>query len=386
MKTCVFTGTRAEFGILTPLLELLKKDSEFELQLFVSGTHLETEFGHTIDEINKRGFRVDAQVPIIQYIDSKVSVDKSFSSAMASFADELRCLSPDLVIIVGDRYEALAMAISCLFLKIPLAHIHGGEISEGAIDESIRHSITKMSQYHFTSTEGHRLRVCQLGEDPKKVWTVGAPGLDSITSSKFLSKQEIAEEFMFSESKPLIAATIHPETSNNLNIEECLSNVFSALDQYNDFQVVWTKSNADSGGDVINKSLSKYCRDRDNHVLVSSLGAKKYFSLVKASDFVIGNSSSGLIEVPALGVPTINIGDRQKGRLAGKSVIHSEWSTSSITRSIKNVLSPEWREGLGVITSPYGDGQASKKILSQLKSLKKPLSTVKPFFDIEVKL
>ncbi|MFD1020659.1 UDP-N-acetylglucosamine 2-epimerase [Thalassobacillus hwangdonensis] len=383
MKVCVVTGTRAEYGLLYWLMKELEEDSELELQLVVTGMHLSVEFGYTVQQIEKDGFAIDRRVEMLLSSDTDVGVAKSVGLGVISFADIFAQLQPDYVVVLGDRYEILAAAQAAFFLRIPIAHLHGGEVTVGAMDESIRHAITKLSHLHFTAAEPYRERVMQLGENPGHIHTVGAPGLENLRRTPTMSKKELEASLGFEWRNPSFLVTYHPITlmRDGVGVEPLLE----ALDSFPEAGIIFTKANSDSGGREINQRIRTYVSSRKHAVLVSSLHSELYINAMKHADVVIGNSSSGLIETPYFRTPSVNIGDRQQGRLKAKSVIDCENKTEEIVRSIKQALSPAFRQGLRTMEIPYGDGNTASKIINVLKQTDLSKLIVKPFFDRERK-
>ena len=335
-KICVITGTRAEFGLLRPLIALIAKDEELQLQLIATGMHLSPEFGYTLDEIIAAGFVVDKKVECLLSSDTAVGVSKTIALAISGFADAFEALQPDLVVVLGDRTEILGAVIAAGIANIPIAHLHGGETTEGAYDEAIRHSITKFSHLHFTSTEAYRKRVIQLGEQPEMVFNVGAIGLDAVKKLKLLNKEEFENSIGFKLKKRNVLITYHPVTLEKEAPIQTFENILQALDELSETGLIFTHANSDKNGRVINKMITEYVEiHKDKAVAFKSLGQLRYLSALQFVDFVIGNSSSGILEVPAFCIPTINIGDRQKGRICNESVINSNNSLEDIEKSIK---------------------------------------------------
>ncbi|OCH57400.1 UDP-N-acetyl-D-glucosamine 2-epimerase, UDP-hydrolysing, partial [Vibrio cyclitrophicus] len=320
-KVAVFTGTRAEYGLLFWLLKDIQSDPDLTLQLLVSGMHLSPEFGDTYKHIEKDGFQIDEKIEILLSSDSPVGTAKSMGLGVLGFADALSRLAPDVLVILGDRFEALAAAQTAMILRIPIIHLHGGEITEGAYDDAIRHAITKLSYLHGTSTDEYRNRVIQLGESPERVKNVGAIGLDHLNRGSFMTISELSESLNFDLTGPYFVVTYHPVTLGDESPEDSFQALLDALDEYPNHQIILTYPNADDGGRRIIPMLEAYAAKQPSRVLaIPSLGQIRYLSSVKHAAAVIGNSSSGIIEVPAFDVPTVNIGSRQKGRLAAKSV------------------------------------------------------------------
>lgn len=375
----VFTGTRAEYGLLYWLMKDIAADPDLELRLIVSGTHLSPEFGLTYQQIEQDGFRIDERVEMVLSSNTSVGVVKSMGVALLGFADALARQQPDTLVILGDRYEALAAAQAAMLQRIPVAHLHGGEITEGAYDDAIRHAITKLSFLHFTAAEPYRQRVIQLGEAPERVFNVGAIGLDHIAKTPLLSLAELQESLGFILHSPFMVVTYHPVTLADEPAEESFMALLSALDEFPDYQVIMTYPNADDGGRAIIPLIEKYAANYPGRVLaIPSLGYKRYLSAVRHSIAVVGNSSSGIIEVPSLGVSTINIGQRQQGRLAAESVLHCEANTCAIVRCIKKALLPVNKNAF---TNPYGAGDASSQIVTRLKT--STTHAIKQFHDLD---
>lgn len=377
-KVAVFTGTRAEYGLLYWLLKDLQQDSEIELQLIVSAMHLSPEFGMTYQQIETDGFTITEKVEMLLSSDSAVGTAKSIGLGVLGFADALERMKPDVLVVLGDRFEALAVTQAAMILRIPIAHIHGGEITEGAYDDAIRHAITKLSLLHFTSTEAHRNRVIQLGEHPSRVFNVGAVGLDHLQRSKMFSLAELSASLNFKLEQPYFLVTYHPVTLASEPAKASFENLLKALDAFPQHQIILTYPNADDGGREIIPLLEAYAKQQPSRVLaIPSLGQKRYLSAVKHAAAVVGNSSSGIIEVPSFKVPTVNIGERQRGRLAAESVFSCPSNTAAIIETLQLGL----KSDLTQVVNPYGKGKASEAILKQLKAA--DLSVVKTFYDLQ---
>jgi UDP-hydrolysing UDP-N-acetyl-D-glucosamine 2-epimerase len=379
----VITTSRAEYGLLRPLIRLLRTSDEFEVQIVVSGAHLSIEFGETWRDIVADGFDIAEKVDIVLASDNSVATAKSAALAISGVAPVLARLRTEALVILGDRYEMAAVAIAASLLRIPIVHIHGGETTLGANDEAFRHAITKMSHLHFTSTDIYRRRVIQLGESPRLVFNVGALGLDSIQESELMSREEMATILGLDESAPYVVVTYHPETLASHDSAEQANLIVETLLDVPGLQLVCTKANADVGGRAINARLSHYgLRYPDRVRVFAALGQMKYLSAVKHSAGVVGNTSSGIIEAPSLGVGSLDVGDRQAGRLRAKSVLHADWSPESISLALRQLLDPEWVRHLGEVHNPYGDGHAATRMVSILSRCTWPLSLVKPFYDV----
>ena len=381
-KIAVFTGTRAEYGLLYWLIKDIHNDPELTLQLLVSGMHLSSEFGETYKQIEQDGFTIDEKIEILLSSDTAVGIAKSMGLGVLGFADALSRLKPDALVILGDRFEALAAAQTAMILRIPILHLHGGEITEGAYDDAIRHAITKLSYLHGTSTEEYRQRVIQLGEIPERVKNIGAIGLDHLARSDFMSVNEIGNSLNFNLKQPYFLVTYHPVTLGAEPPEQSFVALLESLDNFKDHQVILTYPNADDGGRRIIPILEDYAKQYPTRVCaIPSLGQKRYLSTVKNAAAVIGNSSSGIIEVPAFNVPTVNIGIRQKGRLAAKSVLNCTATRESISAAIKSAITGSYKTPGEIITNPYGAGNASAQAIQMLKSLE--FEPSKSFYDLK---
>jgi UDP-N-acetylglucosamine 2-epimerase (non-hydrolysing)/GDP/UDP-N,N'-diacetylbacillosamine 2-epimerase (hydrolysing) len=382
-KVCVVTGSRAEYGILQPLLRLLSADPDVELQLVVTGMHLSPEFGLTYKVIEADGFTIARKIEMLLSADSPPAITKSIGLGVIGFADAFEALRPDLLVLLGDRFEILAAAQAALVARIPIAHIHGGEITEGAIDDPIRHAVTKMSHYHFTSAEPHRRRVIQLGEDPERVFNFGALGHDSIASLRLLDRAALEAALDFKLGATNFLVTYHPVTLSKVGPEAAMAALFAALDRFPAAKVVFTKPNSDTDGRVIAALIDNYCAaNATRAVAKTSLGQLRYLSTVKQVDVVIGNSSSGLIEVPELRRPTVNVGDRQRGRLKPESVLNCGDDAGQIAGAIEKALSPQFKAVLTSFRSPYHGHNVSERIAAVLKSAKLDDVLMKRFYDL----
>lgn len=380
-KVAVFTGTRAEYGLLYWLMKDIQSSDLLQLQVIVSGMHLSPEFGNTWQTIENDGFAIDAKVEMLLSSDSDVGVVKSMGLGVLGFADALDRLRPDVLVVLGDRFEALAIVQSALIMRIPVAHLHGGEITEGAYDDSIRHAISKLSYLHFTSTEPYRQRVIQLGEAPQRVFNVGAVGLDHLARSPLMSRDELSQSLGFDLSKPFLLVTYHPVTLSEESPRESFQALLDALDRFPEYSVILTYPNADNGGRAIIPLLEDYAQQAPGRVLaIPSLGFKRYLSAVGLASAVVGNSSSGVIEVPSFKVPTVNIGARQDGRLAAESVLHCAADTEAIEAALRQALSPVFSRLCAEVDNPYGAGDASSQIVNVLERFQP--ESVKPFHDL----
>lgn len=380
-KICVFTGTRAEYGLLSPLIHRLNEADDFVLQLLVTGSHLSPEYGHTYKEIEKDGFQIDAKCEILLASSSRESVAKATGLGLLSFSSDLARMKPDVVVILGDRYEALACAATCLFMQIPVIHFHGGETTEGAFDEAIRHSITKMSHLHFTATERYRQRVLQLGENPENVYALGAIGIDNIKEMDLLDRDSFADSIDFKLLAKNVIVTFHPVTLGEESSESQMMQLLSALDQLRDVGVIFTMPNADADSKVIMELIKDYCdKNNERARCYSSLGQLRYLSALKHVDAVVGNSSSGLIEAPSLGTPTVNIGDRQLGRDSGPSVLDCGTGSDEIITAMTKVMDEGWRKTLDG-TNIYGNGNVTESAMEVIRKTDFKGLLQKKFYD-----
>ncbi len=380
-KIAVFTGTRAEYGLLYWILKGLHEANNINLQLLVGGSHLAHEFGHTIDNIEKDGFLVTERLDFLLLSDSPQAISKSLALAVIAAADCFARLKPDLLVLLGDRYECLALAQCAMLANIPIAHIHGGERTEGAVDDVIRHAISKMSHLHFTATKTYQDRVIQLGEHPSRVFDYGAPGLDNIDKLPLLSKKQLADAIEFPQLTQFFLVTYHPVTLSPQDSIIALDNLLSVLAEHKNFQILITFPNADSQGRKLIEVLKTFVSQYSDRVkLFESMGQLNYLSAMKHASLVIGNSSSGIIEAPSFQVPTINIGDRQKGRVSADSVFHCGESIEDISKSITIALERKLKH----VVNPYGKGGASEKIIEKLLTVKIDSLLAKSFYDIDI--
>ncbi|MGJ0312299.1 UDP-N-acetylglucosamine 2-epimerase [Aliarcobacter cryaerophilus] len=381
-KICVVTGTRAEYGLLYWLLKEIEADKELKLQVIVTGMHLSPEFGLTYQTIEKE-FKINKKIEMLLSSDTSVGISKSMGLAQISFAESYDELKPDIVIVLGDRYEIFSATSAAMISRIPIAHIHGGEKTEGAFDESIRHSITKMSHLHFTATNEYKNRVIQLGEHPSRVFNVGGMGIENIKRLKLLSKDEFEKSIEFKLNSKNILVTFHPVTLENSTAKEQFQQLLDAIDELEDTNIIFTKANSDTDGRVINQMIDEYVtKNFQKSVQFTSLGQLRYLSALQYVDAVVGNSSSGLAEAPSFKIGTINIGDRQKGRIKASSVIDCEPNKDSILKSFEKLYSKEFQETLKTTINPYGNGCASKKIVEILKNVDLKNILKKSFYDL----
>lgn len=386
-KICILTATRAEYGLLNPIIIRLNDVSEFDVRVVVTGAHLSPEFDLTYKEIENDGIIIDEKIEMLLSGDTPTAITKAMGLAMISFADYFKNLNPDLLLVLGDRYETLAVCLAAMNHRIPIAHLYGGETTEGAIDESIRHAITKLSYLHFTSTEEYRKRVIQLGEDPSRVFSVGAVGVENILNQNLMSKEDLESSIHFNLSQPFALVTYHPVTLEEDNSSMHFHALLRAFEKYPDLGLIFTKANADANGRIINKKIDEYTESKENAIAFTSLGLKRYLSAMKYADLVIGNSSSGLLEAPSFGIPTINIGDRQKGRLQADSVINCKPIQKDIEKALEFALTDEFKNKAKSTINPYGDGDTSEKVAVTIKDflLNNRIELKKKFYDSEVR-
>lgn len=381
-RICFVTGTRADYGHLHWVMREVQNDPDLQLQVIATGAHLCDAWGHTVDVIERDGFPIDARVDMQLSSDTGVAVAKSTGLAVIGLADAYARLSPDIIVLLGDRYEELAAAQVALLMKIPVAHIHGGETSEGAMDESIRHAVTKLSHLHFVAARAYRDRVLQLGENPAAVFDFGAPGLDHLTRTPLPTRDELSAFIGLDLQAPVFAVTYHPVTLDERDPGLAAGALIDALVRFPTANVVFTGVNADPGNAAIGRVIREFAAAHPERVrYFDSLGQQRYLGLLQAADVVIGNSSSGLIEAPALRVPTVNIGDRQKGRLKAQSVIDCADDAASIAQAIERALSSPFRSRLPADVSLYGKGSAAPQIKDVLKRCDLSKLLMKKFFD-----
>jgi len=384
IKICVITGTRAEYGLLYWTMKAISANPQTKLSVCVTGMHLSPEFGLTYQQIEEDSFEIDGKVEMLLSSDTSVGVTKSMGLGLIGFADFYERTRPDWVLVLGDRYEILSAVTAAMVARIPIVHCHGGETTEGVIDEAIRHAITKMSHLHFTSTDEYRNRVIQLGEQPQRVFNVGALGIENINRMKLLSKLEFEKSIKFNLAALNLLVTFHPVTLEKETAECQLRNLLLALENFPEAKIIFTKANADNDGRIINDILEDYVKKNPlNTVLFDSLGQIRYLSAIRHCQVVIGNSSSGLIEVPSFKKPTINIGDRQKGRIQAKNVISCGTDTINIKNAIDLSLSTRFQKSLENVINPYGSGNASDKIIRRI--IQCPVENIlkKKFYNLD---
>ena len=384
IKICVITSSRAEYGLLYWIMKEIETSKIFKLQLIVTGMHLSQEFGSIFKEIKKE-FKVNKKIEILMSSDTSIGVSKSMGLAQISFSEAYDELKPDTILVLGDRYEIFSAAASAMIAKIPIVHIHGGELTQGAFDESIRHSITKMSHLHFTATKKYKERVIQLGEDPKKVFNVGGLGVENIKKNTILNKDEFEKSINFNLNVRNILVTFHPVTLENKTSKKQFQELLDAIEKLKNTNIIFTKSNSDTDGRIINKMIDNYvARNTHKSISFASLGQSRYMSALKYVDAVVGNSSSGLLEAPSFKIGTVNIGDRQKGRIKAKSIIDCLANKTEIKKAIDKIYSKKFQTLLKNVKNPYSGGKTSKKIVNILKKISFPLSVKKKFYDIQI--
>ncbi len=384
-KICVYTSSRAEYGLLKGVMEKIEASESLRLQILASGTHLSPEFGMTIQEIRDDGFDPDETVEVLLSGDTPTAICKSMGLAMVGYGETLQRLKPDIVVLLGDRFETFCMAAAAQVCRVPLAHIHGGETTEGAIDEAFRHSITKMSHLHFASCEAYRQRIIQLGETPEWVFNVGALGVENIRRIPLMERGELAESIGFDLEKPYFLVTFHPVTLEKNTSEKHFGSLLAALDAFPEYNVIFTKTNADTDGRVINRMIEGYVAKRPERCLaVISLGVLRYLSAMKYATAVIGNSSSGILELPSFKIPTINVGDRQKGRVRAGSVIDCEPSAASIKAAIQQGISLKFHDALKDTENPYEKAGTAREIVSAIAAFDPAELLKKSFYNISI--
>lgn len=383
-KICIFTGGRQEYGILRPLLQELKNSKKIDLKIVAAGMHLSNEFGLTYKEIIKDGFKIYDKIETILSSDTPVSISKSMGILMNSFSETLQRLKPDFLVLLGDRYETFSAATCAFVAKIPIVHIQGGEKTIGAFDDGFRHSITKMSNFHFVYHEDYKNRVIQLGEDPKKIFNYGGLNIDSIKKTKLLKKKVLYDFYGLKNlNQKLILVTFHPVTLEKDNSKIYMLNIFNFLKKFKkNYTIIFTKTNADTQGRIINNLIDSYVQLNKNSLAFKSLGQVRYLSTLKYCEFVIGNSSSGIIETPYFKKKTIDIGTRQEGRIKPLNIVNSDYDTNSLLIAYRKISSPKFDKKIKTMKNPFDKQNTSKKICSQLEKLKINQNTMKSFNDL----
>ena len=383
-KVCIVTGTRAEYGLLRPIIKKVDNGADMELQLVATGMHLSPEFGLTYQEIEQDGFAITERNEMLLSSDTPNGITKSVGLGIIGFADIFTRIEPDMVIILGDRYEVLAAATAAMIHRIPIAHIYGGELTLGAIDDAIRHSITKMSTLHFTSTKEYKKRVIQLGEEPDHVFCVGALSVENIKTQNLMSREKLSQSIGFSLDMPYVMVTFHPVTLENNTAGEQFENLLAALEQHKEYHIIFTKANADTDGRIINQKIDQYVEWNHNRAIAFvSLGMIRYLSALQYCEMVIGNSSSGITEAPSFHVPTINIGNRQSGRIRDESVIDCGNRVEEISAAIEKAKRLKSEGMLQNMENPYERSGTSENIYSEIKKYLFQHETIeKKFYDI----
>jgi GDP/UDP-N,N'-diacetylbacillosamine 2-epimerase (hydrolysing) len=385
LNLCVVTGSRAEYGLLAPLMKLIKGDKMFNLQIIVTGMHLSPEFGLTFHEIEKEGLSISDKVEILLSSDTPTGISKTIGLGYIGLAESYERLQPDLLILLGDRYETFAAAGVANIFRIPIAHIHGGEVTEGAFDDAFRHAITKMSHLHFTSTNIYRDRVIQLGEEPSRVFNVGAIGLDNIKGLQLLSRRELEKQLGITLSRRNLLITFHPATAEQKSSKSQFAELLKALSSLDETFLLFTKANADTDGRIINTMIDKFVVQKPSlRAAFPSLGQLRYLSAMRCVDGVVGNSSSGIIEAPSFTIGTINIGNRQTGRIRAASVINCEPQRDAICFALKRLYSRKFQGSLKHCVNPYGDGKSAERIHKVLRQFPRMKSFKKSFYDIKI--
>jgi GDP/UDP-N,N'-diacetylbacillosamine 2-epimerase (hydrolysing) len=383
-KICIVTGTRAEYGLLRWVMQGIKDAPELKLQIIATGMHLSPEFGLTYQEIEQDGFHIDRKVEMLTSSDTAVGITKSMGLGLIGFADALNELHPDLILLLGDRFEIFSAATAALIAGIPVAHLHGGESTEGASDEAMRHSITKMAHLHFVAALDYQRRVIQLGERPEHVFLVGGLGIDAIKHIPLLEREALEASLELKLARRNLLITYHPVTLEEQSSAQQMSELLAALDELVDTNLIFTMPNADTGGRELARMVKGFVVTHPNARVYASLGQLRYLSCMKYVDGVVGNSSSGLAEAPSMGIGTIDIGDRQKGRLSANSVIHCDPRRESIRAALTKLYEPAFQSSLHRTINPYGNGGASKKIVEILSKIKFDHLIKKSFFDLPV--
>ncbi len=380
-KICVITGSRAEYGLLRWVMQGIKDETSLTLQIIATGMHLSPQFGNTYQEIEGDGFVIDRKVQMLTGSDTPVGIAKSMGNGMIGFADALNELKPDLLVVLGDRFEIFSAVSAALVAQIPVAHIHGGELTEGNFDDALRHSITKMSHLHFVAAEEYRNRVIQLGESPDRVFNVGGLGVDNIARTKLLGKDELERDLQFKFQERNLLVSFHPVTLEPDSGVKQMTELLYALNAFPNIGLIFTMPNADTGGLWIADQIEIYVKSRTNAVSFTSLGAKRYISVMACIDGVIGNSSSGLLEAPSLRVGTVNVGDRQRGRIQAESVISCEPNRIAIQEAIIKLLSIEFQGKVQKVVSPFGTVGACDAIVEIIKTLPQENLLIKKFHN-----
>lgn len=384
-KICVVTTTRAEYGLLKNTIGEIMCDGELELCLVVSGTHLKSEYGMTVNEIIEDGYCINERVEVIDLQDSPKGISMLMADYQIKFADVFERQRPDMIVLLGDRFELMPIACDAMIFNIPIAHISGGETTEGAIDEVVRHSVTKMSHLHFPACELYRKRIIQMGESPSRIFNVGDVGVENIKYLDYFTKGDLEKELGIKFEMPVYSVTFHPVTQEPDEVEIQIKELLGAISHFTDTSIfIFSKANSDVGGCLINSMLEKFVEDSPNCYLFPSLGLRRYLSLLKYSSGIIGNSSSGIVEAPVLGIPTVNIGNRQRGRLQASSIVNCEPITEDIIDAIRLISSDDFISSIKGIKCPYDGDNSSKMIVKHIKNaLERGISLEKSFYDID---
>jgi len=384
-RICIYTSTRAEWGLLKGVAELIRLSDDLELQLLVSGSHLSERYGMTVHEIEAGGFEVDAKMDILQFDDSPLGICRSMGLAMGGYGEALQQVNPDLLVVLGDRYESFCVAAAAQILRIPIAHIHGGETTEGAVDEAFRHSITKMAHLHFPCCEEYRRRIIQLGENPERVFNVGALGVENIRQVQLMERDELAQSTGFNLNRPFFLVTFHPVTLEKATAGGQFDQLLRALEQFPNHGIIFTKANSDTDGGIVNDKIEAHAAQHPERCLaVASLGLQRYLSAMNLCDAVIGNSSSGILEAPAFQMPTVNIGDRQKGRIRTPNIIDCDPDSALIGEAIQQALDSGFRESLQGMIHPCEQENTAEQIVEKLQEAKLDGLLKKTFYDMKV--
>lgn len=386
-RICIVTTTRADYGLLFWLLRAVENDPELELSLYVTGSHLSQEFGYTVRQIEKDGFPIQRRIEILLSSDTPTATTRAMALTAAGFGDAFAEDAPSVVVVLGDRFEIVPVALAAVTHGIPVAHLHGGEISQGALDELFRHAVTKLATVHFPATELYRQRILQMGEDASRVHNFGAPGLDHLHHTRLLTRDELQTWLDMKLDRPTALVTYHPVTTEPMAAEGQIDALLAALDAQTSLQAIFTRANADAEGRLINEKVEHFCRERPQRFrLYDNLGSTRYLSCLKHLNLVVGNSSSGLTEAPSFARPVVNIGNRQRGRIMAPNVIQVDYQVTDINRGIATALSPEFQASLKDMKNPYdrfADGRVSERIAAQLKAfLREPNVQKKPFVDL----
>lgn len=383
-KVAVVTATRAEYGILKNVIERIEKSEQLELCLMVTGTHLAAEYGMTVQEIEQDGYPIAERIDVLLSSDSPVSVSKTMGLVMISFAEAFERQKPDCLVVLGDRYELLAVCSAAMNAGIPIAHISGGETTQGAIDESVRHCITKMSYLHFPACETYRRRIIQLGEEPERVYNFGDVGVEAVRMIPEMTKTELEQSIDFALDKPYMSVTFHPVTLEVYEAEKQMRELLGALEEIDDMKFIFSKANADAGGRKMNELMEAFVAEHDNCVVFASLGIRRYINLLRYSDGIVGNSSSGIVEAPSLGIPTVNIGNRQKGRLQADSIINCKPDKADILAAVSRSQTALFKDQAKHTVNPYGDGNTSERIVQTITEYlyQDKIHLEKKFYDV----